>query len=190
MKRMYDVDVYLTHSKYKYDNKQYDINILVFPSKLLKSSPEFSEKYYNFLSRKEEEILTDIFNAFRYLGIDNKEIQNDYFNTVLSSNIPDYLKNYNEELISNINDFMESKNIIDGKLSDHISNVRINRIEVSFPHRSYTPVSYIDLRLSFDSSNKFLTFNSFLNDNVFRKLLIDYLNTKMKLDPQITFWFE
>lgn len=55
MKRLYDVDVYLTESKY--GDEQYRINILVFPSKFLKGSPEFSEKYYNFFNRKKVRFL-------------------------------------------------------------------------------------------------------------------------------------
>jgi len=185
MKRLYDVDVYLTESKY--GDEQYSINILVFPSKFLKGSPEFSEKYYNFFNRKKSEILNDIFSAFKYLGISSKGIESDSIYTALSSDIPDYLKKYNKEFISNINEFIKNEEVADIKLSKHISNVKIDRIE-SFVPDDESP--YIDLRLSVDSVNKNLNPYSFLNDDIFRKPLMDYLNTKMDVDPQIEFWFE
>ena len=187
MKGLHDVDVYLTESKYKYPNKEYRINILIFPSKFLKSSPEFSEKYYNFFNRKKSEILNDIFKAFKYLGISSEEIENDSIYTVLSSDIPEYVKKYNKEFISNINEFIKNEEVADIKLSKHISNVKIDRIE-SFVPDDESP--YIDLRLSVDSVNKNLNPYSFLNDDIFRKPLMDYLNTKMDVDPQIEFWFE
>ena len=187
MKGLHDVDVYLTESKYKYPNKEYRINILIFPSKFLKSSPEFSEKYYNFFNRKKSEILNDIFSAFKYLGISGKGIESDSIYTALSSDIPDYLKKYNKEFISNINEFIKNEEVADIKLSKHISNVKIDRIE-SFVPDDESP--YIDLRLSVDSVNKNLNPYSFLNDDIFRKPLMDYLNTKMDVDPQIEFWFE
>ena len=187
MKGLHDVDVYLTESKYKYPNKEYRINILIFPSKFLKSSPEFSEKYYNFFNRKKSEILNDIFSAFKYLGISGKGIESDSIYTTLSSDIPDYLKKYNKEFISNINEFIKNEEVADIKLSKHISNVKIDRIE-SFVPDDESP--YIDLRLSVDSVNKNLNPYSFLNDDIFREPLIDYLNTKMDVDPHIGFWFE
>jgi len=185
MKRLYDVDVYLSESKY--GDEQYRINILVFPSKFLKGSSEFSEKYYNFFNRKKSEILDDIFKAFKYLGISRKGIESDSIYTILSSDIPDYLKKYNKEFISNINEFIKNEEVADIKLSKHISNVKIDRIE-SFVPDDESP--YIDLRLSVDSVNKNLNPYSFLNDDIFRKPLMDYLNTKMDVDPQIEFWFE
>ena len=151
MKGLHDVDVYLTESKYKYPNKEYRINILIFPSKFLKSSPEFSEKYYNFFNRKKSEILNDIFKAFKYLGISSEEIENDSIYTVLSSDIPEYVKKYNKEFISNINEFIKNEEVADIKLSKHISNVKINRI-IFFDIGREEP--NIDLRLSLDSVNK------------------------------------
>ncbi len=76
------------------------------------------------------------------------------------------------------------------KLSEHISNVKINRIESFVPDGSSYTEPYIDLRLSIDSANKNLDPYSFLNDDIFRKPLMDYLNKRMNLDPQIDFWFE
>jgi hypothetical protein len=187
MKGLHDVDVYLTESKYKYPNKEYRINILIFPSKFLKSSPEFSEKYYNFFNRKKSEILNDIFKAFKYLGISSEEIENDSIYTVLSSDIPEYVKKYNKEFISNINEFIKNEEVADIKLSKHISNVKINRI-IFFDIGREEP--NIDLRLSLDSVNKNLNPYSFLNDNIFMEPLMDYLNQRMNLDSQIVFWFE
>lgn len=185
IRRVYGVDVYLTESKYKYDDGKYQINLLVFPSKFLKNSPEFDEKYYNFLNRREKEIMDDIFKAFRYLGIDRNEIQGDYLNFEISSNLPEYLKKYNEELISNINNFIN-----DSMLSEYISNVRIYRIEPSIPHGSSYHVPYMDLRLSYDTTNEKMDFRNYLNENIVRGPMMAYINTKMKVDPQIEFWFE
>jgi len=185
MKRLYDVDVYLTEYKYGMKDEEYKINLLVFPSKFLKNSPEFSEKYYDFLNRDEKDILDDILKAFRYLGIDRKNINTDTIYYDISSKIPDYLKKYNEEFISNINEYINNS-----ELSEIISNVRINRLEPSIPHGSNYHVPYIDLRLYFDSNNKNVDASYYLNDNSFRKPLMDYISTKMEVDPQIDFWFE
>jgi len=185
MKRLYDVDVYLTEYKYGMKDEEYKINLLVFPSKFLKNSPEFSEKYYDFLNRDEKDILDDILKAFRYLGIDRKNINTDTIYYDISSKIPDYLKKYNEEFISNINEYINNSD-----LSEIISNVRINRLEPSIPHGSNYHVPYIDLRLYFDSNNKNVDASYYLNDNIFRKPLMDYISTKMEVDPQIDFWFE
>jgi len=185
MKRLYDVDVYLTEYKYGMKDEEYKINLLVFPSKFLKNSPEFSEKYYDFLNRDEKDILDDILKAFRYLGIDRKNINTDTIYFDMSSKIPDYLKKYNEEFISNINEYISNSD-----LSEIISNVRINRLEPSIPHGSNYHVPYIDLRLYFDSNNKNVDASYYLNDNIFRKPLMDYISTKMEVDPQIDFWFE
>jgi hypothetical protein len=185
MKRLYDVDVYLTEYKYGMKDEEYKINLLVFPSKFLKNSPEFSEKYYDFLNRDEKDILDDILKAFRYLGIDRKNINTDTIYYDISSKIPDYLKKYNEEFISNINEYISNSD-----LSEIISNVRINRLEPSIPHGSNYHVPYIDLRLYFDSNNKNVDASYYLNDNIFRKPLMDYISTKMEVDPQIDFWFE
>ena len=185
MKRLYDIDVYLTEYKYGMKDEEYKINLLVFPSKFLKNSPEFSEKYYNFLNRDEKDILDDILKAFRYLGIDRKNINTDTIYFDMSSKIPDYLKKYNEEFISNINEYINNSD-----LSEIISNVRINRLEPSIPHGSNYHVPYIDLRLYFDSNNKNVDASYYLNDNIFRKPLMDYISTKMEVDPQIDFWFE
>ena len=103
----------------------------------------------------------------------------------MSSKIPDYLKKYNEEFISNINEYISNSD-----LSEIISNVRINRLEPSIPHGSNYHVPYIDLRLYFDSNNKNVDASYYLNDNIFRKPLMDYISTKMEVDPQIDFWFE
>ena len=185
MKRLYDIDVYLTEYKYGMKDEEYKINLLVFPSKFLKNSPEFSEKYYDFLNRDEKDILDDILKAFRYLGIDRKNINTDTIYYDISSKIPDYLKKYNEEFISNINEYISNSD-----LSEIISNVRINRLEPSSPHGSNYHVPYIDLRLYFDSNNKNVDASYYLNDNIFRKPLMDYISTKMEVDPQIDFWFE
>ena len=184
MRRVYGVDVYLTESNHNIMGK-YKIHILVFPSKFLKSSPEFDEKYYNFFNREEREILNDIFKSFRYLGIDRNEIQGNYLYFEISSDLPDYLKKYNEELISNINNFIN-----DSMLSEYISNVRINRIEPSIPHGSNYHVPYMDLRLSYDTTNEKMDFRNYLHENIVRGPMMAYIKTKMKVDPQIEFWFE
>ena len=185
MKRLYDIDVYLTEYKYGMKDEEYKINLLVFPSKFLKNSPEFSEKYYDFLNRDEKDILDDILKAFRYLGIDRKNINTDTIYFDISSKIPDYLKKYTKEFISNINEYINNSD-----LSEIISNVRINRLEPSIPHGSNYHVPYIDLRLYFDSNNKNVDASYYLNDNIFRKPLMGYISTKMEVDPQIDFWFE
>jgi len=185
MRRVYGVDVYLTENRYKFRDEKYRINILVFPSKFFLSSPEFDQKYYNFLNREEREILNDIFKAFRYLGIDRNQIESDALYTQTSSQLPEYLEKYNEELISNINSFINNS-----ELSEYVSNVRIGRIEPSIPHGSNYHVPYLDLRLSFDTINNNLDVRNYLNESSFRKPLMEYIKTKMEVDPQVEFWFE
>jgi hypothetical protein len=119
------------------------------------------------------------------LGIERNGIQGNYIYFEISSDLPEYLKKYNEELISNINNFIN-----DSKLSEYISNVRINRIEPSIPHGSSYHVPYMDLRLSYDTINKNMDVYDYLNDSSFREPLMDYISTKMEVDPQIEFWFE
>ena len=121
------------------------------------------------------------------MGISSEEIENDSIYTVLSSDIPEYVKKYNKEFISNINEFIKNEEVADIKLSKHISNVKINRI-IFFDIGREEP--NIDLRLSLDSVNKNLNPYSFLNDNIFMEPLMDYLNQRMNLDSQIVFWFE
>ena len=184
MRRVYGIDVYLTENQYGSGDKEYLINILLFPSKFLQGSPEYSEKYHKFFDRTRYEIEEDIFRALKILGIDSKDIRGDYLNFEISSNLPEYLKKYNEELISNINNFIN-----DSMLSEYISNVRINRIEPSIPHGSNYHVPYMDLRLSYDTTNEKMDFRNYLNENV-RGPMMAYIKTKMKVDPQIEFWFE
>jgi hypothetical protein len=48
----------------------------------------------------------------------------------------------------------------------------------------------MDLRLSYDTINKNMDVYDYLNDSSFREPLMDYISTKMEVDPQIEFWFE
>ena len=73
MRSMYGVDAYLTPIP-RFPPIPYRPNILFFPSKFLKGSPEFSEKYYKFFNRDEKEIENDIFRAFKYLGVNSENI--------------------------------------------------------------------------------------------------------------------
>lgn len=185
LKNMYDVDVYLTP-----DGKEYKVNILFFPSKFLKGSSEYSEKYYNFFNRGNEEIQDDIFKAFKYLGLDSSKVERDYIHTHMSSDIPEYLKNYQRELLGHINDFFESDLIEDFNLSNIISNVRVREIEPLVTHMHSGVKPYLSLRLVFDTNNYPYDLHSLLNSTYVMNPLIDYLKTKMELDPQISFWFD
>lgn len=185
LKNMYDVDVYLTP-----DGKDYKVNLLFFPSKFLKGSSEYSEKYYNFFNRNEEEIEDDIFKAFKYLGLDSSKVERDYIHVHMSSDIPEYLKNYQVELLGHINDFFESDLAEDFRLSNIISNVRVWDIEPLVTHMHSGVKPYLSLRLVFDANNYPYDLRSLLNSTYVMNPLLDYLKTKMELDPQISFWFE
>jgi hypothetical protein len=190
MKRLYGVDVYVTTSDYRDGN--YNVNILFFPSKFLKRSPDYSEKYFRFYNRSEREIESDIIEAFRLFGIDKSKINGSRLKVNLSLENSEYLQNYIKELLYNINNFFKTEIIDDLDFSDIVSKIKLERIDhVGLDW--YSP-PYLSLRLShnyFDEdSPRFADVDYLLNNDFVRKPLIDYLQTKMELDPQINFWFE
>ena len=190
MREMYGVDTYLTPSRYGGKNT-YLINVLLFPSKFLKNSPDFSQKYYDFFNRGDREVFEEVLKAFRYLGVNiRSEIKlEDYvrFDISLDS---DYLKDYVKELMGHINDFIESDIIEDFyTLSKRMSNVRVRRVD-SVIHDNVLGIPYISLRLTYDSLDNSVDFTSLLNTEYFREPFENYLKTKMNLDPQIDYWFE
>ena len=190
MREMYGVDVYLTPSRYGGKNT-YLINVLLFPSKFLKNSPDFSQKYYDFFNRGEHEVFKDILSGLKYLGINiRSEIKlEDYVKLDMSFD-SDYFKDYVKELMGHINDFIESDIIEDfGTLSKRMSNVRVERIDPVTPLNEFTP-PYISLRLTYDSLDDSVDITPLLNTEAVREPLENYLKTKMNLDPQINFWFE
>ena len=187
MRSMYGVDAYLTSIR-SFPPIIYRANILFFPSKFLKGSSEYSEKYYKFFNRDEKEIEDDIFRAFKYLGVNSENIRGSTF-IHISSDIPEYLKNYQRELIVHINDFIESDTIKDYRLSEAVSNFRVDSIDpvVFLTGRGDSP--YINFKIIFDSKS-FYNLASLLNSWEVRNPLMDYLKTKMKVDPQIDFYFD
>ena len=190
MRGMYGVDAYLTPSKYGGKNT-YLINILLFPSKFLKNSPDFSQKYYDFFSKGVNEVLKDILKGFKYLGINiRSEIKLlDYVRLHISSD-SEYLKNYIKELMGHINNFIESDIIEDFyPLSKRMSNVKVEMIDPVIDDM-VPGIPYVSLRLTYDSLDDSVDITSLLNEELFRKPLEDYLKTKMNLDPQIDYWFE
>ena len=186
MKEMYDVDVYLTPES---DNKVngYRLNVLIFPSKFLKNSPDFSEKYFNFLTGLVNNIERTIYKAFMYLGVNSADIKINDIRVEMASGSNDYLTKYSNEFVSHINDFLEF-GLDDFDLKGRASNVRIDRMEPGFYGvNNYEP--HVNLRLRFDSNYNY-ELGPLLNDNIVRGPLIEYLNEKMELDLQIGFWFE
>lgn len=191
MRRIYGVDVYLTENQYGSGDKDYLINILFFPSKFLQGSPEYSEKYHKFFDRTQYEIEEDIFRALKMLGIDSKDIQGDSLRLRISSDLPEYLQTYSKELVDNINKFIETETILDGtSLSDQVSNVRVGVMIPSVPYRSEGYEPHILLRLDYDTPSNWFVDSNFMNDSYVRNPMIEYLKTKMDLDPQIDFWFD
>ena len=75
-------------------------------------------------------------------------------------------------------------------LSDRISNVRVGVMIPSVPYRSEGYEPHILLRLEYDETSNVNIDSNFLNDSYVRNPMIDYLKTKMDLDPQIDFWFD
>lgn len=191
MRRIYGVDAYLTEDPYSFGVKNYLVNILVFPSKFLQGSPEYSEKYHKFFDRNQYEIEDDIFRALKVLGIDSKDIQEDSLVFKISSDLPEYLQTYSKELVSNINKFIETETILDGiSLSDRISNVRVGVMIPSVPYRSEGYEPHILLMLEYDETSNVNIDSNFFNDSYVMNPMIDYLKTKMDLDPQIDFMFD
>jgi hypothetical protein len=189
MRGMYGVDAYLTPSKYGGKNT-YLINILLFPSKFLKNSPDFSQKYYDFFSRGVSQVLRDVVKAFRYLGVNiRSEIKLlDYVSLNISSD-SEYLKNYIKELMGHINNFIESDLIEDlYLLSKRMSNVKVKMMNPVIDDM-VLGIPYVNLWLTYDSLGDSV-YTPLLNDELFRKPLENYLKTKMNLDPQIDYWFE
>jgi hypothetical protein len=125
------------------------------------------------------------------LGIDSKDIQGDSLRLRISSDLPEYLQTYSKELVDNINKFIETETILDGtSLSDQVSNVRVGTMIPSVPYRSEGYEPHILLRLDYDTPSNWLEDSNFMNDSYVRNPMIDYLKTKMDLDPQIDFWFD
>lgn len=183
MKEMYDLDVYFTPDS----GNAYRLNVLIFPSKFLRNSPDFSEKYFNVLTGLENNIERTIYKAFMYLGINSADIKIDDIRVEMASDSSDYLTKYSKEIVSHINDFLEF-GLNDYDLTGRVSNVRIDRMEPGFyGANNYEPE--VNLRLRFDNNSKY-DLGPFLNDYRFREPLIEYLNEEMELDPQIDFWFE
>lgn len=184
MKRMFDVDVYLVPLRIPYLGKEYGINILFFPSKFFPQSPDYSEKYHRFFNRSEMEVKSDLFKPFKYLGINTEKIDTDMVRIIMPDKMDGFLLDYTTELVNNINDFFEAQKIDGTDLSNEISNIRINGIDVDVSEQLY-----LVLRLIFDS-NLYTDFSGYLNTNHIRGFINDYLETKMELVPHIQFWFE
>jgi hypothetical protein len=188
MRSMYGVDAYLTPIS-RFTPIIYRPNILFFPSKFLKGSSEYSEKYYKFFNRDGQEIEDDIFKAFKYLGVNSENIDRGSTIIHISSDIPEYLKNYQRELIVHINDFIESDTIKDYRLSEAASNFRVDSIDSVAFLRGRGDSPYINFKIIYDSKS-FYNMASLLNSWEVRNPLMDYLSTKMKVDPQIGFYFD
>jgi hypothetical protein len=124
------------------------------------------------------------------LGINSKDIQGDSLRLRISSDLPEYLQTYSKELVSNINKFIETETIDGISLSDRISPVRIGTMIPSVPYRSEGYDPHILLRLDYDETSNVNIDSNFMNDSYVRDPMIDYLKTKMDLDPQIDFWFD
>jgi hypothetical protein len=190
MKRMYDVDVYLTPIESIRKNSpshEYQVNIIFFPSKFLKNSPDYSEKYYQFLNRSKHEIESDIKKAFKYFGISQERIGTSHFlNIYMSSDTSEYLRDYINELLKNINEYIDTELNKDNYFGD-LSNISLNRIDPVI----LSPIdeSFINLRLTYNHSSGFLL-SPLLNDKSIKGILDIWLNKKMNVDPQIDFWFE
>ena len=190
MKRMYDVDVYLTPIESIWKNSpshEYQVNIIFFPSKFLKNSPDYSEKYYQFLNRSKHEIESDIKKAFKYFGISQERIGTSHFlNIYMSSDTSEYLRDYINELLKNINEYIDTELNKDNYFGD-LSNISLNRIDPVI----LSPIdeSFINLRLTYNHSSGFLL-SPLLNDKSIKEILDIWLNKKMNVDPQIDFWFE
>lgn len=191
MKGLYDVDVYFTEQDSRFKNEPYRINILFFPSKFLKKSPDYSEKYYKFFNRPQSEIEKDVATALKYLGIDKSKYMRDDIRFHLSSTTPQYLENYASEFISNLNEFIKSKGYSRStNLDDYVSKVTLNSMEILIPYSDLREhSSHVNLRLNAESTSNFFI-EPLLNNNSFRIELIEYLDNRMDLDPQIDFWFE
>ena len=183
MKRLYDVDVYVTSSNYKDDS--YDVNVLFFPSKFLKRSPDYSEKYYEFYSRPKREIELDIMDAFRFFNIDKSKINSNYLKVDLSLENSEYLQNYIKELLYNINNFFANEMIGDLDLSGRVSNIKLNRIDNIMPDWNDEKPPYLSLRLthnySDEDSSLFSHIDPLLNDDFVREPLIEYLKLRWNL---------
>jgi hypothetical protein len=192
MKRMYDVDVYLTPIESRWKNSpshEYQVNIIFFPSKFLKNSPDYSEKYYQFLNRSKHEIESDIKKAFKYFGISQERIGTSHFlNIYMSSDTSEYLRDYINELLKNINEYIDTELNRDNYFGD-LSNISLNRIDPVMRYLSPIYESFINLRLTYNHSSGFFL-SPLLNDKSIKGILDIWLNKKMNVDPQIDFWFE
>lgn len=123
------------------------------------------------------------------MGINSEEVTRNNIKLRISSDIPEYIKTYGQELVSNINNFIETETMDGISLSDKMSDVKVTRIFATIPYEDEGFDSHILLGLNHEVAGRYLG-ATFLNDKFVRDRMIDYLKTKMELDPQIDFWFD
>jgi hypothetical protein len=104
----------------------------------------------------------------------------------MSSDTSEYLRDYIDELLKNINEYIDTELNKDNYFGD-LSNISLNRIDPVI----LSPIdeSFINLRLTYNHSSGFLL-SPLLNDKSIKGILDIWLNKKMNVDPQIDFWFD
>lgn len=168
MKSLYDVEVDFSGSDGLFS---YRLDIPVIPSKFLKNSKNFSERYYNFISLpplKREEVLS---KAFTILGINRSVLLRTHDRLFLSGNMGEYLEGYSDEVLSYLNKFFG------GEIKFAFKDV-----ELVFTEDDMTDQEIPKLWLHFRQVSGPKSLN-FLNR--YKDEWEEYLSTKMKVDPQI-----
>ena len=168
MKSIYDVEVDFSGGDGLFS---YRLDIPVIPSKFLKNSENFSQRYYNFISLpplKREQVLS---KAFTILGINRSILLRTHDRLSLSGNMGEYLEGYSDEVLSNLNKFFG------GEIKFAFKDV-----ELVFTEDNRTDQEIPKLWLHFRQVSGPKSLN-FLNR--YKDEWEEYLSTKMKVDPQI-----
>lgn len=164
MKSLYDTEVDFSGGDGLFS---YRLDIPVIPSKFLKNSENFSERYYNFISLpplKREQVLS---KAFTILGINRSILLRTHDRLSLRGNMGEYLEEYSDEVLSNLNKFFG------GEIKFAFKDV-----ELFFTEDDRTDLEIPKLWLHFRQV-------SGPKSNKYKDEFEEYLSTKMKVDPQI-----
>lgn len=178
MKSLYDLDVYITKDSNNDFGLTYMINVIMPHNKLLKRSPDFSEKTYDFLSKSTEDIQDKIEDTLKYIGQKEEFYGKSDIEFLDQTDESDYLSNYKNESLEVIKDYLRS--------TGYNPNIKFEGYIFSLPSQENDEIIGIDIKYGGESY-----FRNKLNEEILYGYgnFYDYLKQNMDYDPQIYFWF-
>lgn len=178
MKSLYDLDVYITKDSNNDFGLTYMINVIMPHNKLLKRSPDFSEKTYDFLSKSTEDIQDKIEDTLKYIGQKEEFNGKSDIEFLDQTDESDYLSNYKNESIKVIQNYLRN--------TGRNANIEFDEYDLTLPSEENDEI--IGIRLKY-GGNDFE--RNVLNDEILygHGDFYDYLKQNINYDPQIYFWF-